>query len=58
MYPPYRDLGVESVFEYGSRAGIWRIQRLFDEFDIKCTFFGCAAALNAIRRDNGCKKRP
>lgn len=44
MYPPYRDLGVESVFEYGSRAGIWRIQRLFDEFDIKCTFFGCAVA--------------
>jgi peptidoglycan/xylan/chitin deacetylase (PgdA/CDA1 family) len=44
MYPPYRDLCVESVFEYGSRAGIWRIQRLFDEFDIKCTFFGCAVA--------------
>ena len=23
MYPSYRNLGVESVFEYGSRAGIW-----------------------------------
>jgi peptidoglycan/xylan/chitin deacetylase (PgdA/CDA1 family) len=44
IIPPFRDLGVESVFEYGSRAGIWRIQRLFDEFDIKCTFFGCAVA--------------
>ena len=44
MIPFYRDLCVESVFEYGSRARIWRLQRLFDEFDIKCTFFGCADA--------------
>src|SRR5215213_2800468 len=44
MDPQYRDLCAESVYEYGSRAGIWRIQRLFDEFDVKCTFFGCAVA--------------
>jgi hypothetical protein len=31
MDPQYRDLCAESVYEYGSRAGIWRIQRLFDE---------------------------
>lgn len=37
-----RDLGIESVYEYGSRAGIWRLQRLFDEFDIPLTFFTTA----------------
>jgi peptidoglycan/xylan/chitin deacetylase (PgdA/CDA1 family) len=45
MDPQYRDLCAESVYEYGSRAGIWRIMRLFDEFDVKVTFFACAVAL-------------
>lgn len=40
-----RDIAVESVFEYGSRVGIWRLQRLFDELDIPVTIFGCAIAL-------------
>lgn len=42
--PQYRDLATESVYEYGSRAGIWRLQRLFDEFDVPLTFFGSAVA--------------
>ena len=42
---PYRDLHVESVFEYGSRAGVWRLLRLFDEYELKVTFFSCAVAL-------------
>ncbi len=42
--PAIRDLGNESIFEYGSRAGIWRLQRLFDELRIPVTFFGCAVA--------------
>lgn len=37
-----RDLGIESVYEYGSRAGIWRLQRLFDEHEIPLTFFTTA----------------
>jgi peptidoglycan/xylan/chitin deacetylase (PgdA/CDA1 family) len=41
----YRDLCVESVYEYGSRAGIWRLLRLFDEYQVKVTFFACAVAL-------------
>lgn len=41
----YRDLAVESVFEYGSRAGIWRVERLFSEFRLPLTFFACAVAL-------------
>ena len=27
-----RDLGAESMFEYGSRVGVWRIHRLFRDF--------------------------
>lgn len=40
-----RDLAVESVFEYGSRVGIWRLQRLLDAYKIPITIFGCAVAL-------------
>ena len=43
--PKYRALCVESVYEYGSRAGIWRLLRLFDEYQLKVTFFACAVAL-------------
>lgn len=40
-----RDLAAESVFEYGSRAGIWRVERTLSEFNIPVTFFACAVAL-------------
>jgi allantoinase len=40
-----RNLGAESMFEYGSRAGFWRLMRLFAEHDIPLTVFGCAVAL-------------
>jgi len=43
--PPERDLHVESVFEYGTRAGVWRLLRLLDEYDTRATFFACAAAV-------------
>jgi peptidoglycan/xylan/chitin deacetylase (PgdA/CDA1 family) len=42
--PAFRDVNVESQFQYGSRVGIWRLARLFEEFDINCTLFGCAVA--------------
>ena len=45
MDPEHRDLCAESVYEYGSRAGIWRLLRAFDEFGVKVTFFACAVAL-------------
>lgn len=41
----YRDLAAESVYEYGSRAGVWRLLRLFEQYDLKVTFFACAVAL-------------
>jgi peptidoglycan/xylan/chitin deacetylase (PgdA/CDA1 family) len=43
--PEHRDLHVESVFEYGSRAGVWRLLRLFDEYGVKTTFYCCGVAL-------------
>lgn len=39
-----RDLSRESMYEYGSRAGIWRLMRLFDELEVPCTFYACAEA--------------
>jgi peptidoglycan/xylan/chitin deacetylase (PgdA/CDA1 family) len=45
MEARYRDLAMESVYEYGSRAGIWRLQRLFDARGVPVTFFAAAIAL-------------
>lgn len=41
----HRDLAVESVFEYGSRAGIWRLAELLDSHNIPATLFAAAVAL-------------
>ena len=35
---------VESLYEYGSRAGFWRLHRLFTERQIPITVFGVAMA--------------
>jgi peptidoglycan/xylan/chitin deacetylase (PgdA/CDA1 family) len=40
-----RDLAKESMYEYGSRAGIWRMFRMADRYDIPLTIFGAAVAL-------------
>jgi allantoinase len=40
-----RDLAAESMFEYGSRVGFWRIMRLFQARHLPLTVFGCALAL-------------
>src|SRR5260370_4200379 len=40
-----RNLQVESVYEYGSRAGFWRLMRLFAERGITVSFFAVAMAL-------------
>jgi len=40
-----RDLAAESMFEYGSRVGFWRLMRIFRERDLPLTVFGCALAL-------------
>ena len=43
--PTVRDLAAESVYEYGSRAGVWRVQRLVDGLGLPMTFFAAATAL-------------
>lgn len=40
-----RELVSESLFEYGSRVGIWRIMRILDKYDATCTIYACALAL-------------
>jgi putative urate catabolism protein len=40
-----RHLSMESLYEYGSRAGVWRLLRLFREREIPLTVFGVAMAL-------------
>jgi len=40
-----RDLAAESMFEYGSRVGFWRVLRLFQERGLPLTAFACALAL-------------
>lgn len=40
-----RDLATESVYEYGTRVGIWRLFRVFDAAGIPVTFFAAAVAL-------------
>lgn len=40
-----RNLNVESQYEYGSRAGFWRLHRAFDARGIPVTVYGIAEAL-------------
>jgi allantoinase len=40
-----RHLTMESVYEYGSRAGFWRLMRIFEERRVPVTVFGVAMAL-------------
>ena len=44
-----RDLAAESMFEYGSRVGFWRLMRTFQERGLPMTVFGCALALERNR---------
>jgi putative urate catabolism protein len=42
---PARHMSMESLYEYGSRAGVWRVLRLFERYDLPLTIFGVAQAL-------------
>lgn len=39
-----RNLAMESMYEYGSRVGVWRILDILDRQSVKSTFFACAQA--------------
>ena len=54
-----RHINMESMYEYGSRRGFWRLHKLFQEKKIPVTIFGVAMALernpdicNAIKHGN------
>src|SRR4051812_33483901 len=44
-WPGQRNLNMESVYEYGSRAGFWRVWRAFTDRAVPVTVFGVAIAL-------------
>jgi allantoinase len=44
-WPGQRHMNVESLYEYGSRAGFWRLWRIFTERRLPVTVFAVATAL-------------
>lgn len=44
-WPDERHWNMESIYEYGARAGFWRLHRLFVENEIPVTVYGVATAL-------------
>jgi putative urate catabolism protein len=44
-YQGARHMSMESLYEYGSRSGVWRILRLFEEFNIPITIFAVGLAI-------------
>jgi putative urate catabolism protein len=44
-WPGMRHANMESIYEYGSRAGFWRLWRMFTGRNIPVTVYGVASAL-------------
>jgi len=42
---PDRHMSMDSLYEYGSRAGCWRVLRLFEEFGFPLTIYAVAMAM-------------
>jgi allantoinase len=40
-----RHMSIEQMYEYGSRAGVWRLLRLFARYETPVTVFGVAVAM-------------
>ena len=45
-WPNQRHMNMESIYEYGSRSGFWRLWRLFRAYDIPITVYAVAMALS------------
>jgi OHCU decarboxylase len=45
QWPGQRHWNMESIYEYGARAGFWRLHRLFQSAGIPLTIYGVATAL-------------
>ena len=44
-WPGQRHWNMETMYEYGARAGFWRLHRMFGDADIPVTVYGVATAL-------------
>ncbi|OZA07349.1 MAG: OHCU decarboxylase, partial [Rhodobacterales bacterium 17-64-5] len=44
-WPGQRHWNMESIYDYGARAGFWRLHRLFTGMDIPVTIYGVSTAL-------------
>ena len=44
-WPGQRHMNMESIYEYGSRAGFWRLWRMFTSRQMPVTVYGVATAL-------------
>ena len=44
-WPAQRHMNMESIYEYGSRAGFWRLHRMFTERKMPVTVFAVAEAM-------------
>jgi putative urate catabolism protein len=44
-WPKQRNLNMESIYEYGSRAGFWRLHRMFTERAVPVTVYGVTLAM-------------
>ncbi len=44
-WPGMRHWNMESIYDYGARAGFWRLHRLFTGMNIPVTIYGVASAL-------------
>ena len=44
-YDGVRHMSMESLYEYGSRVGVWRVLHLFREFEVPITIFAVAMAI-------------
>jgi OHCU decarboxylase len=45
-WPSLRHWNMESIYEYGARAGFWRLHRMFTEANVPVTSYGVATALS------------
>ncbi|MDI6028146.1 allantoinase PuuE [Corticibacterium sp. UT-5YL-CI-8] len=45
QWPGMRHWNMESIYEYGARAGFWRLLRLFQDAGVPATCYGVATAL-------------
>ena len=45
QWPGKRHWNMESIYEYGARAGFWRMHRIFTEAGVPVTIYGVATAL-------------